>query len=270
MSRRLALEYGGKRRLYPRFETPDRARRVFHVCQWKTASQWVQAVLSDPRLYRRHRLLPYAFGELFAREIDGVPPLQAEQRGLFLSFFSTREEVEAVAGDDYEAFVVVRHPVDVLISWYVSTRYTHPPTPEVEQRRTDMARFDDLDGLRYMVERYHEQSDIPRSWLAGEPRPRFLRYEDLVLAKDAATWERLAGLLSRAEDGAAYRAAAGLYDRIVKLRGNRLLFAGSKYAPSTRIDRDDRRFAEICAGLVADYPDLFEAFGYDRPEPLAA
>lgn len=267
MSTRVTVEYRLKRASYPILARPDRSRRVFHVCQWKTASQWVQSVLSDPRAYRRHRLLPYARAELASIKSDSlsVQPLRRDQQGLFLSTFATHDQVREIAGDTFTAVVVVRHPIDLLVSWYVSSRYTHPPNPLLDKSREKMQRLDDMEGLRYMAERFSAQSQIPRSWLKAKPQPVFVRYEDLVVRREPQAWNALAAVLSTAADGDTYRSVGSLYDLIISLRRTRMLFGGSKYSPTIKIDRQDSRFAEIVNDIARDYRDLFEAFHYSLP-----
>lgn len=264
MSTRIKLEYRLKRASYPLLARPDLTRRVFHVCQWKTASQWFQAVLSDPRSYRRHRLLPYARAELVSitRDSLSLRALRGDQHGLFLSTFATYDQVRSIAGETFTAVVVVRHPIDLLVSWYVSTRYTHPPNPLIMKSREMMQRFDDIDGLRYMAERFAAQAEIPRSWLLANPQPMFIRYEDLVVRREPKAWDCLASLLSHADDGVFYSAAGRLYDQIISYRRNRKLFSGSKYSPPVRIDRQDSRFGELVHAMLQDYRDLFESFDY--------
>lgn len=268
MCSRVKSEYRLKRAAYQLLARPDRSRRVFHVAQWKTASQWLQSVLSDPRAYRHHRLLPYARAELASITSGSlsVQPLCGDQQGIFLSTFATHDQVRDIAGESFTAFVVVRHPIDLLVSWYISSRYTHPPNPLLEKTREEMQQYDDLDGLRYMAERFQAQSVIPRSWLMATPKPLFVRYEDLVVRREPKAWNALASVLSNPADGDSYRGAARLYDMIINLRRNKMLFGGSKYSPTIRIDRQAPRFGRIITDMVQDYRDLFEAFQYPLPE----
>lgn len=256
---RARLEYAGKRACYPLLGRPDRTRAVFHVCQWKTGSQWLQAVLSDPRAYRRHRLLPYAYAEFFDFDTRRLRPLPGA--GFYGSFFSTHEDVVGALGDvPLHAVVVLREPLKLLISWYVSTRYTHPPTRVVLQRRALLERYDDLDGLVKMAEWFREQADIPVSWYRQRTLPTtFLRFEELVVRKEPAAWAALAEAFGCAGAGADLLRIAGFYDRVVRLRSQRTLFAGGKYAPTVSIDPQAARVVRLGEELRTAFPLLFEA-----------
>jgi hypothetical protein len=194
-----------------RFITPDaeyRARRmlnavvpvrsrsendnVYHVCVWKTASQWVRLVLSDPRVYRYSGLSVCLPNPLLKPDPTAV---RLPKRTIVAAmvrdyrFFSALPKPER-----YFAFFVKRDPRDLIVSFYYSNRYSHPLNPTIVRDRARLAQMTEVEGLTHTVGQFDKFVEILRSWEAAgrsEPRVRVVRYEDLTGVDQLDAWQSL-------------------------------------------------------------------------------
>jgi len=93
------------------------ADAAFHCCVWKTGSQWIRLVLSDPRLYRYTGLRPIAVGN--SREIESDSNLLSiPNRSVVTNFYCSRDTyLRVVKPEDSRVFFVFRDPRRILVSW---------------------------------------------------------------------------------------------------------------------------------------------------------
>jgi hypothetical protein len=166
---------------------------VAHVTVFKAASQWVRLVLSDPRVYRYSGLSPYYLGSPPELRRDPlrhpVPP-----QSLPLTVYASRSTFEAMPKPaSWHVLLVVRDPLDLLVSWHFSMRYTHPPNPWVDRRRAMMEGLSEHDALMVTIEEFREVNDLLLPWLneGDDPRVSMYRYEDLTGTAAYETWRRL-------------------------------------------------------------------------------
>ena len=162
---------------------------VFHVTAFKTASQWIRVILSDPRVYRRCGLQPFFLGT-HSRVAADPTGHSIGARSLVLSMYANRETFGRVPKPEtWRALVVARDPMDLLVSWHFSNRYTHPENPYVLRRREEMAGMTEAQALHCTIEHFGQVSDLLLPWLVDvDPRVALYRYEDLTGAQAEATW----------------------------------------------------------------------------------
>ncbi|ORV36744.1 hypothetical protein AWC00_23960 [Mycobacterium conspicuum] len=176
---------------------------IYHCTVQKTASQWLLAILSDPRIYRHCGLYIHRYEDglpgrndertLTERRFDKpfpagtiASPLYCDYEG----FFSIPKPLR------YKAFFVTRDPRDILVSWYFSAKISHPLIGDLERVRNDLNRLSEEDGLLYSLE-YLQKVGLfaaQRSWVDTEIRDEsvlLLRYEDLIGSESVAHFERL-------------------------------------------------------------------------------
>ncbi|MFO1152202.1 MAG: sulfotransferase domain-containing protein [Rhodospirillales bacterium] len=165
---------------------------VYHVCVWKTASQWVRLVLSDPRIYRYSGLsvsLPNPLLRPDPRTVrlperTIVAALVRDYR-----YFSDLPKPER-----YFAFFVKRDPRDLVVSFYFSNRYSHPLDPVIARERAHLARMTESEGLMHTIGQFHKFTAILTSWQRAardDPRVRIVRYEDLTGDDRVEVWQCL-------------------------------------------------------------------------------
>ena len=165
---------------------------VFHVTVFKTASQWMRVVLSDPRVYRRSGLKPYVLGGHGKLAADPAGHAIAP-RSLVLSVYANRETFDRIPKPDrWRVLLVARDPMDLLVSWHFSNRYTHPENPAILRRREIMAGMSEHDALNYTIGEFGQINDLLLPWLTDvDPRVRLYRYEDLTGPSAEQTWTSL-------------------------------------------------------------------------------
>lgn len=171
-------------------------RRGYHFCNWKTGSQWVRLLLSDPRLQRRTGLP----ARLFHNGVGHVPAAISGQfpradRFIATPLFAGSDLLEGIAATaDDRAIFVTRHPRDLLVSFYFSNLQTHPLNDDVSRRRLELASVDTETGLlRTMDHGFDEMIRIGDSWSntgSSDHRcpVRVVPFEDLCGAQAEAAW----------------------------------------------------------------------------------
>jgi hypothetical protein len=162
---------------------------VFHVTVFKTASQWMRVVLSDPRVYRQSGLMPHVLGGHGKLASDPVGHAIGP-RSLVLSVYANRETFDLIPKPDgWRVLLVARDPMDLLVSWHYSNRYTHPENPAILRRRQEMAGMSEKDALDYTIGEFAQVNDLLLPWLTtDDPRVRPYRYEDLTGSNAASMW----------------------------------------------------------------------------------
>ncbi len=108
-------------------------QNVYHCTVQKCASQWMRALFSDPRVYRASGLRPYRYQDdlpgqfdprtLTERRFDEPFPVNSIATTIYIDYegFSRIPKPRT-----YKAFFIMRDPRDVLISWYFSSKHSHP------------------------------------------------------------------------------------------------------------------------------------------------
>ncbi len=167
---------------------------VFHTCVWKTASQWVRVVLSDPRLYMYSGLkihIPITSDLWWPDPARLIIPKRRIVPGLYCDY-SLFARIRKPAR--HAVFFVQRDPRDILISWYFSNRYSHRPMTTVNDERKALADLSERDGILATVEHFGEIAGMLRSWATAaqtQPNIRIVRYEDLTGDGGQRAWADL-------------------------------------------------------------------------------
>ena len=167
---------------------------VFHCCAWKTGSQWIRLILSDPRFYMATGLKPLAIFNPPEIDADPTKLIVPDKRIVtnFFAYYSTYNEVQKP--ENHRVFYVVRNPRDLLVSWYFSNRYSHRPTPEIDGWRKDMMGMDDEQGLICTIGLFHEVRDRVKSWVDASltnPNLVIVKFEDLTGENQQEAWREL-------------------------------------------------------------------------------
>lgn len=188
----LRAEYAIRRGIYRSMPVAHRSShaRVVHACLWKTASQWVRLILSDPRIYCAGGHLPFVTSDVRDNADRRKALMKAPRSALLACYEPYPSAKQMVAGAPLRATLVVRDPRELLVSWYISTRYSHDPTENVMRRRAEMSGMDDIDGMIYAASEFAKEfPPIVNSWLnSPQDDLKVVRFEDLTGSEGLAAW----------------------------------------------------------------------------------
>jgi hypothetical protein len=165
---------------------------VIHACVWKSASQWVRMVLSDPRVYRHSGLQPMPCdAETWKTlvEQDWSVPRRRIVTPVYATYASVKTALAAHGG---VSFFVKRDPRDLLVSRYFSRLSAHPLSPKIAQLRKELEGMSERDGLIHVLGDFQPIASILDSWsrIDGTPDPRVVvtSYEALTGVDGAPAW----------------------------------------------------------------------------------
>lgn len=173
----------------------SRYAAVFHTCVWKTASQWVRVIMSDPRIYPYSGLkihIPVQSADWWPHPEALTIPERRIVPGLYCSHDRYARIPKPAA---HASFFVQRDPRDILISWYFSNRYSHTlKWREVAERRQELAQLSERDGILATVDGFGAIANMLQSWATAaesDPSIMIVRYEDLTGPEKVNAWSRL-------------------------------------------------------------------------------
>ena len=167
-------------------------RNVYHVTAHKAASQWVRRLLEDRRTYRWTGLRRFNPAAMFPDNRDPRPVTERSWDAPFPAgtavspLYVDRSSFDGIDKPAaWRAFVVVRDPRDMVVSWYFSARDSHPGAGEIPRHRAALRGLDRSAGLRHAIDAMADfgHFELLRSWADGAPddeRIRVVRYEDLT------------------------------------------------------------------------------------------
>lgn len=148
---------------------------MYHCCVHKTASQWIRAILSDPRTYRYSDLSTYTYqnrlpGRSDHRKITDRAFVEPFPRNTIVTpLYIDFENFAAIPKSErYKAFFIMRDTRDLVISWYFSIRYSHTLTGRVPEISELLSSMSLTDGLLYTIERLHDQGQYSRTIKSGQ------------------------------------------------------------------------------------------------------
>jgi hypothetical protein len=156
---------------------------VYHCCVQKTASQWFKNVLSDPVVYRYTGLRVKAYPQIALAGhtdlADAVP-----RRVVAAHLYADHATYAAIPKPArFRTFFVTRDPRDIVVSFYFSSKYSHPDLAYISEVRRCLEGLDDAAGMRFCTDFLSGLGlfDAQRSWAeAADEDVRIFRYETLA------------------------------------------------------------------------------------------
>lgn len=191
---------------------------LFHACAWKTGSQWVRLILSDPRILRYGGHAPFIWAHLRDRPGD-LETYRATKRTLLLTGYGPPDTLRHLRPTPMRGVFVIRDPRVLLASWITSTRYTHRPNPEVCAHRRAMDALPETEVLAYAIRAFlAEFGPVLDGWRAPDPQTLPVRFEELTGPDGEGVWHRVLEHLGLPVPGPVLRAVLNTY-RIEALSG---------------------------------------------------
>jgi len=164
---------------------------VYHCAVQKTASQWINAIFSDPIVYRYSDLLPYVPRYYNWRHPQPFPP----GRVVLSLFVSRKAFVKIPKPRRYRAFYVQRDPRDIVVSSYFSTRDSHTPMGDIPEQRKILRQLPVKEGMLHLIGHLAKKGTFRslRSWATAPEDEAVLlvRYEDLTGERQAEEFGRV-------------------------------------------------------------------------------
>lgn len=140
--------------------------RVVHACTWKSASQWVRIVLSDPIVYSYSGLLPFVTDSGAELEAALSPDTLFPVRHILSPAYAGYDSVHSAIGESKgRAFFVSRDPRDLLLSRYYSRLSAHPKNPSIERWRAILQNVTYEEGLGLVLDDFEDIFNIMESWV---------------------------------------------------------------------------------------------------------
>jgi len=181
----------------------SKAVNIYHCCVQKTASQWIQALLSDTRIHKFSGLTPHHYGKTFYGDFDIVQnkptkftdslPQNTIVSPLYIDF---KNFIAIPKPEDYKAFFITRDPRDIMISWYFSVKYSHKVVGRIAEHRQVLTTIPTKDGLTYTIDYLQEYGlfDALRSWTGAPIQDSnivVVRFEDLTSSDNLQVFKGL-------------------------------------------------------------------------------
>lgn len=244
---------------------------LYHCCAWKTGSQWMRLILTDPRFYMLSGLKPIMVHD--PEDLEARPEAYDFAKGnVVTNMFISHEAFARIAKPgNWRAFFVLRHPQEMLVSWYISNRYSHRPNPTVDAMRADMAGMSEEEGMLYMLD--HEEFGFIVRQLEGWSRAAaqdptrvvLARFEDLTGPDRVAEWTSLLGRLGFDAPLRKVQPIVDFYD-VKKLKPPKKVSGESakfdKYAGADARRTEDYLTPRVIEAFNARYPTLMADLGY--------
>ena len=167
------------------------APHLFHACAWKTGSQWVRLILSDPRVLRHCGHAPFIWAHL--RDLPNHRDTYLRtQRSLLLTCYVKPEDVFALRDQPMRGVFVIRDPRVLLASWISSVRYTHRPNTGVLAHRTAMSEMSETRAYQYATHAFvTEFKPLLEAWLCTGSETCVARFEDLTGMESFQAWKSI-------------------------------------------------------------------------------
>jgi hypothetical protein len=177
----------------------SRAQSVYHCCMPKTASQWIRAILSDPRVFVYSGLRPVNVYERYEssavdpdprERLERIPEADLHQllptSTVVTPLYVDYQTFQTIPRPDrYKAFFVMRDPRDILVSWYFSMKQSHPLLGGIPWYRESVRERSGRDGLAFAIDALARLGVFAAldSWQQAardDPNVSTFRFEDLA------------------------------------------------------------------------------------------
>jgi hypothetical protein len=157
---------------------------VYFCCTQKTASQWFRNILRDPEVYKYTGLRPVPYVQKGLKEAHFDRPFPDKTICIHL-YIDYPTYLTIPKPSSYKTFFVLRDPRDIIVSWYFSTKYSHPRMLYIAKLRDEMENMSFVEGMNFCIDTLEDFGLFyaQRSWMNKEEHydiVKVFRYEDFA------------------------------------------------------------------------------------------
>lgn len=153
-------------------------KTIIHCCTQKTASQWFISFLKDVLRKSNKKLTINTFAdyrksvifrdssykkpsyalqkELYTHQNDEFGFNKLKKNSLYTSFYVGPNILNFLKQNQTKVFFILRDPRDLVISWYYSAKYSHPPTEDINRVRSFLMNCSFVEGVKYSIDQMSE------------------------------------------------------------------------------------------------------------------
>ena len=171
---------------YNRFKVVQKSPfdNIYYCCTQKTASQWFREILRDPEVYKYTGLRPVPYVQKGLNEANFDRPFPKHTIAIHL-YVDYPTYLTISKPTRYRTFFILRDPRDIVVSWYFSTKFSHPNMLYISKLRDDMETMSFEEGMKYCIDTLEEFGLFyaQRSWMQREEdhnKIKIFRYEDFA------------------------------------------------------------------------------------------
>lgn len=171
---------------YNRFKVVEWSpyENIYYCCTQKTASQWFRNILRDPEVYRFTGLRPVPYVKKGLKEASFDQPFPKRTICIHLYVdYPTYLSIPKPA--NHKSFFVLRDPRDIVVSWYFSTKFSHPRMLYIAKLRDEMEDMSFVEGMNFCIDTLEDFGLFyaQRSWLSNKDETnnvKIFRYEEFA------------------------------------------------------------------------------------------
>ena len=165
---------------------------IYHCCVHKTGSQWIKAILSDDIVLEKIGMKLYTYQNHLPTKGD---PRKLTERVFYHSFpikciisplyMDYNSYMSIPKPESYKTFCIIRDPRDIVVSWFFSVKYSHPPMGKILHHREILNQLSLSQGLVYCIEYLNDFGvfESLKSWINLPENDFYIkvfRFEDIV------------------------------------------------------------------------------------------
>lgn len=160
---------------------------IFHCCVQKTASQWFRSVFNDFIFYQYSGLpahctkFPRHYSKIeLPQDYDKTLPRKRVATPLYINY---SDYLNIPKPEQYKTFFVTRDPRDIVVSFYFSTKYSHPSMVHIIKMRRELQTLNMQEGLKYATVALQKMGvfEAQKSWInTADHNHKIFRFEDLA------------------------------------------------------------------------------------------
>lgn len=151
---------------------------ILHCCTQKTASQWFITFLNDVlkescNKYKVKSFIDYRSEVIFKKTNFSEPSYELQHKlyssttdfldlkaikgaSMYSGFYIGPSFANHLRNQNTKTFFVLRDPRDLVVSWYYSSKYSHPPSKDINRVRAKLQNCSFNDGIKYSIDQMND------------------------------------------------------------------------------------------------------------------